>query len=72
MNASMIVVPRAQTLPLLTPGRPEISVLSETASVIADNSVKQAAVAQVAQRTTLARPTPGATGLFQGWGPRLG
>lgn len=72
MNASMIAGPHAQTLSMVAPGRLEISVLPEAVRAIAEVPAKQSAVAHVAPRTTIARPTPGATGLFQGWGPRLG
>ncbi|MDB5041400.1 MAG: hypothetical protein JWN27_2126 [Candidatus Eremiobacteraeota bacterium] len=73
MNASTIAPPRIQTArPLVEPDRPETTVQPEIASTIAEVPVKRSVVADQEPRPTLARPTSGAAGLFQGWGPRLG
>jgi hypothetical protein len=58
---------------LIAPDRPrEIETPPEQTAAIAEIPASRSAIAADADaRPTLARPTPGATGLFQGWGPRL-
>jgi len=51
---------------------PEIEIPSEPAVEVAEVPARRAAIADDEARPTLARPRAGATGLFQGWGPRLG
>jgi hypothetical protein len=67
-----MTTPAAIPLPWpLAPDDPVIEVAPETSIVVTDVPVKESAIPDEAPRPTLPRPTPGATGLFQGWGPRL-
>jgi hypothetical protein len=62
---------------LIAPSREcEIETPPEPTAAVADAAVTEipasrSAIADDDARPTLARPTPRATGLFQGWGPRL-
>jgi hypothetical protein len=58
---------------LVAPARHrEIEIPPEPAAEVAELPVQRSAIIDDEARPTLARPTAGATGLFQGWGPRLG
>jgi hypothetical protein len=58
---------------LVAPARsPEIEIPPEVVAEVAEAPARRAAIVDDEARPTLARPTAGATGLFQGWGPRLG
>lgn len=62
-NAPADVAPR---LTLVAPLRTTIDVIPEP-----ETAERAAARPEESPRPTLARPQLGATGLFQGWGPRL-
>jgi hypothetical protein len=58
---------------LVAPPRPtEIEISPEPAAEVAEEPAQRSAIVDDEARPTLARPTAGTTGLFQGWGPRLG
>jgi hypothetical protein len=58
---------------LVAPARcPEIEIPPEPAAEVPEVPAQRSATVDDEARPTLARPTAGATGLFQGWGPRLG
>ncbi|MDB5043503.1 MAG: hypothetical protein JWN27_4229 [Candidatus Eremiobacteraeota bacterium] len=58
---------------LIAPDRPrEIETPPAPTAAVPDIPAERSAIVHDDARPTLARPAPGATGLFQGWGPRIG
>jgi hypothetical protein len=74
LGASSIAPARIHALALLVAPdrRREVEMPPEPAAAVADVPAQRSAIVDDEARPTLARPTPGTTGLFQGWGPRLG
>jgi hypothetical protein len=70
------MIARAGIHPLawtVTPERPQVIAMPpETTAAVIVVPAQRSAIVDDEARPTLARPTAGTTGLFQGWGPRLG